>query len=298
MKKFIVTTTIQEPTEATLKFSEMDDWDLIVVGDLKTPESKYRQINCIYLDLQSQENINLELSNLIGFNSLERRNFGYIYAFRNGAEIIASVDDDNIPLENWGKNLLINKSVEVDIFETEEIAFDPLSATSISNLWHRGFPIELLQRKNLNLKVRKEKITPLVQADLWNGDPDIDAICRIAFSPEVEIKQFTPFSSNSFSPFNTQNTFFSSEIIKHFMQLPFIGRMSDIWGSYLLQKKLENLNVVYSNSSVYQKRNPHNLSIDLEQELLGYKNTLNFLSNNFLLPEKTLKAYELYKNSF
>ena len=115
MKKFIVTTTIQEPTEATLKFSEMDDWDLIVVGDLKTPESKYRQINCIYLDLQSQENINLELSNLIGFNSLERRNFGYIYAFRNGAEIIASVDDDNIPLENWGKNLLINKSVEVDL---------------------------------------------------------------------------------------------------------------------------------------------------------------------------------------
>ena len=57
------------------------------------------------------------------------------------------------------------------------------------------------------------------------------------------------------------------------MQLPFVGRMSDIWGSYLIQKNINDLEIVYSNASVYQKRNPHNLSIDLEEELLGYRHT-------------------------
>ena len=35
MSKFIVTTTIQPPTEATKKFSQMDGWNLVVVGGQK-----------------------------------------------------------------------------------------------------------------------------------------------------------------------------------------------------------------------------------------------------------------------
>ena len=34
-KKRIVTTTVSEPTEATLKFASMRDWQLVVVGDTK-----------------------------------------------------------------------------------------------------------------------------------------------------------------------------------------------------------------------------------------------------------------------
>ena len=44
MKKYIVTTTIQPPTEATLKFTEKKDWKLIVVGDTKTPHNEYEKI--------------------------------------------------------------------------------------------------------------------------------------------------------------------------------------------------------------------------------------------------------------
>ena len=42
MSKFIVTTTIQPPTEATKKFSQMDGWKLVVVGDKKTPHDEYK----------------------------------------------------------------------------------------------------------------------------------------------------------------------------------------------------------------------------------------------------------------
>ena len=34
-KKFIITTTINYPTEAIKKFDSMEDWKLIVIGDKK-----------------------------------------------------------------------------------------------------------------------------------------------------------------------------------------------------------------------------------------------------------------------
>lgn len=296
--KFIVTTTINEPTEALIKFAGLKDWQLIVVGDTKTPKDAFSDIDCIYLDTQEQEKINKKLSDLIGFSSLERRNFGYIYAYKNEAEIIASVDDDNIPYDNWGKDLNINKNTEIDYFDSGQEVFDPLSVTSVSKFWHRGFPIEFLQNKNSNSFVGKKTISPKVQADLWDGDPDVDAICRISYSPEVKIEKFNNFSTRNFSPFNTQNTFFSADIMKYFMQLPFVGRMSDIWGSYLLQKIKPDTEIIYCNPSVYQKRNQHDLSKDLEDEILGYKYTLKFLRNDYSLPKKTIQAFELYQKSF
>ena len=55
MKKYIVTTTIQSPTKATIKYSEMSDWQLVVVGDKKTPENEYRDIECIFLLVKIHE---------------------------------------------------------------------------------------------------------------------------------------------------------------------------------------------------------------------------------------------------
>ena len=37
MKKVIVTTTINNPTKAIDLFESMHDWELVVIGDKKTP---------------------------------------------------------------------------------------------------------------------------------------------------------------------------------------------------------------------------------------------------------------------
>jgi len=37
MKKGIVTTTIKAPTKAIEKFQLLPDWELVVIGDKKTP---------------------------------------------------------------------------------------------------------------------------------------------------------------------------------------------------------------------------------------------------------------------
>ena len=80
MKKYIVTTTINSPTEATLKFTEIakrDGWNFIVVGDTKTPHEEYEKLDCIYLHPDKQAELYPELSEAIGWKTIQRRNISY-----------------------------------------------------------------------------------------------------------------------------------------------------------------------------------------------------------------------------
>ena len=301
MKKYIVTTTINAPTEALIAFSKMGDWTLVVVGDKKTPHHKYSDLNCVYLSPEWQKNTYKELSELIGWNCVQRRNIGFIYAVHNNADIIATVDDDNIPYAEWGNNILIGQNYERKSYITNKL-FDPLSATNYSNLWHRGFPIQLLDEKNsLTESKTNEKI--LVQADCWDGDPDIDAIPRITLHPECKFDHDFFFSSPQISPFNSQNTFLSPAIMMNYFCFPFIQRMDDIWASFFLQTVISPESVAYGPATVYQKRNPHDLSMDLLGEVIGYEKSLKWinkgceLDNNYL-PQRSIDCFEAYKFEF
>ncbi len=300
MRKIIVTTTINPPTEALIKFSKMKDWKLVVIGDQKTPEKEYKKLkDIIFLSPKDQERMSKRISDLIGWNCIQRRNFGFMYASKLKADIIASVDDDNIPLKNWGKNLLVGKYVYLPIYKDKSGFFDPISVTEHKKLWHRGFPIQILNKRK-PFVIRKKKIRCLVQADFWNGDPDIDAICRIAIKPIVNFKNFKPFTTNVLTPFNSQNTFIHSSILKNYLMIPKIGRMDDIWGAYYLQQKLKNKIpfVVFSKASVYQNRNVHDLSVDLNNEVLGYEHNHKFNKKSVLkfLPKQTKELIILYRN--
>ena len=156
----------------------MSDWHLIVVGDTKTPHSSYKSLsNTTSLSPDDQENLNKELSDSIGWKSIRRRNMGFIKAYEMGADIMATVDDDNIPNDDWGKEIFVGSEITANRFSTNLNVFDPIHTTEHSNLWHRGFPLQLVSKEIQ--KIGKEKINCLVQADFWNGDPDIDAVCRI-----------------------------------------------------------------------------------------------------------------------
>ena len=73
VNKVIVTTTINSPTEALLKFASFKDWDLVIVGDLKTPHNLYEELeknddNVKYLSPKFQEDNYKELSDAISFS--------------------------------------------------------------------------------------------------------------------------------------------------------------------------------------------------------------------------------------
>ncbi len=79
------------------------------------------------------------------------------------------------------------------------------------------------------------------------------------------------------------------------------GRMDDIWASFYVQAL--GYKVYYDKASVYQKRNLHDLTVDFEREILGYKNNLSLLNDiskspdkiSNYLPYKSMKAFETYR---
>ncbi|MCP3852726.1 MAG: hypothetical protein GY694_21240 [Gammaproteobacteria bacterium] len=303
MKKVIATTTINPPTEAILHFDKMEDWDLVVIGDLKTP-TDYKLNRGTYVTPEMQESYDKELSDAIGWNCIQRRNLGLLWAHDMGADLVAVIDDDNIPYGTWGEHLLIGKSVEVSYYETDLPVFDPVGATNESHLWHRGFPLQLVSKRDYS-KVSRKTITPDVQADFWNGDPDIDAICRMEHAPECKFDDsYFPLACNKLSPFNSQNTFLKGELLKDYFLFPHCGRMDDIWASYYVEAK--GASVVYGKPSVYQERNVHDLTNDMKQEYLGYEHNEDMVQELAksadeiikYLPKRSAEAFELYRRHF
>lgn len=303
MKKVIVTTTINGPTKAIDKFQAMKDWDLVVIGDKKTP-ADYHLERGAYVTPEEQEKYDPALSDAIGWNCIQRRIMGLLWAKDMGADVVAVVDDDNIPLEGWGENLMIGKEVEVNYYETGLPAFDPVGATNYPNLWHRGYPLQLLAKRDYS-KVSRKVVTVDVQADFWNGDPDIDAICRMEHAPECTFDtQRFPMAANKMGPFNSQNTFLSGNCLKDYFLFPHVGRMDDIWAAYYLQAK--GARVVWAKASVYQDRNVHDLVRDMRQEYCGYENNLKMVeelvrdpeSIQAYLPGRSVWAFELYRRHF
>lgn len=315
--KAIVTTTINPPTEALLKFIEIakrDDWTLIIVGDKKTPHDAYLELAkqhpfLAYLTPAKQSSKYYELSEAIGWNCIQRRNIGLVEAYNMGAEIIATVDDDNIPFDNWGVApiLALGKKPLVAVLQSPDIVFDPMQGTNEPDLWHRGFPLQLLSRRSRAAYLGHfERPTCLVYAEFWNGEPDVDAVCRIARGPFDCKFTHEPFAGTSPGPFNSQNTFLHRAVIPHYFLFPHIGRMDDIWASYVVQRNFPG-SVVYGSASVYQERNVHNFVKDLEGEMIGNKSTLDLVTMLYsgtvsdpdawrgVLPIQTRKAFSLYK---
>lgn len=304
----IVLTSINSPTLATIKFCEIAQekkFRITIVGDKKTPHQEYRDLqkrfsSLEYLDPEYQDLKYPILSRSIGWDSIERRNIGFIQAYHNNAEIIATVDDDNIPYDTWGDNILIGKEISANFYKTDLEVFDPLSVTNHNDLWHRGYPIELVTIKNNVQFYGQKKIIPLIQADLWDGDPDIDAICRLNKKPIVKFENIDPYFSNKISPFNSQNTFLHRNVMQYYCMLPFIGRMDDIWASYIVQHHFPN-SVIYNKASVYQDRNPQDLITNLEKEIVGYRLTLalvkNIINYEEYLPPQTNSVFSIFQKT-
>jgi hypothetical protein len=302
VNKYIVTTTINHPTLATIKYSRKEDWTLIVVGDTKTPHYDYENLNCIYLSPEYQEKTYPELSETIGWKSIQRRNIGFVEAYRRGADIVATVDDDNIPYDDWGTNVVVGETVEIDFYNTDLGVFDPLSVTEHNQVWHRGYPIDLVPYRSRVSYGGKLKRRVLVQADLWDGDPDIDAMARLSIRPIVKFDKIQgPYGSTSISPFNSQNTFLSREVIPYYSVFPHVGRMDDIWGGYVLQHYFPN-SVVYNKASVFQDRNVQDLVTNLEKEIIGYRYTTDLIRSlsewESIVPKETVAYWNAYRRCF
>jgi hypothetical protein len=286
--RVIVTTTINPPTEAIARFDELPDWHLIVIGDRKTP-SGYRLRRGRYVTPEEQERRFPRLSALLGWNCIQRRNIGFLLALEMGADIVASVDDDNVPYPEWGQGLMIGRRQRLRSYRCGAAAFDPVGATNHGQLWHRGFPIQLVSTRDYSQHEERTE-TVRIQADFWDGDPDVDAVCRMLHRPACRFDPDRfPFTSPAFAPFNSQNTFLDAHLLPDYFMVPGVGRMDDIWGAYYLQATT-GVRPVFARPSVEQRRNQHDLTRDFSAEVAGYENTHQLLEDIGRDP-RTLFAY-------
>lgn len=306
MNKVIVSTSIDPPSDAYRKFAEVKGWQFICVGDLKTPHQSYREFkNCTYLDPDDQKKLFPKLSESLGWYNIQRRNIGFAYAHKIGADLIASVDSDNEIINEWPGEILIDKEVECREWSNPDICFDPMYSAGTDKFSHRGFPLELQENKHKST-FKAGKIKPNVQAMWWQGQPDISAYDRLRDSQDYTFNSnvFPFFASNKFSPFNSQNTIVSKEVLPYWFMFPFISRYDDIFGS--LWVEANGFKPIYTAPNVIQDRNPHDTMEDFKQEFWGYTNVMKFIKGindsvdrlYKLIPELSYNSYLEYRKIF
>jgi hypothetical protein len=276
VKKYIVITSIFNPTEAIEAFSSLEDHHLIVVGDKKTPEG-WNYKNTTYLSVKDQIDLAPNLANVIPFNHYGRKMMGYVYALQQGAEIIIDTDDDNIPYANW----------EFPPFSGDfTTSREGLGWVNIYHhfsdqaIWPRGLP---LRNINDSRDILQWQSSPRhQQIGIWQGladdDPDVDAIYRLTSNKPCTFKKKQPvvLEKGTVSPFNSQNT----AIHKEFFPLLFLPsfvtfRFTDILRGIIAQPILwqHNSRLGFTEATVIQKRNVHDYFKDFESEVPMYLHT-------------------------
>ncbi len=290
MNTAIIIPTVNVPTN-------LRDWaaqlqpnkDIIIIaGSERTPHDEVRAfidtlpVETTYLHPDDHEVLRWEVERYHELNHHHRRNFALLEALsvakKRDIKRIITIDDDNYPNSiNWVSNV-------VDILDIPNVR----PVVDAKDGWwnagelceptvtHRGYPISqrLTQGKHRYLSPSNERIG--VIASLWVGDPDIDAIERIALNPQVKyLVESVTLAKGTWCPFDTQSTTVHIDLAPMMAMWTGVGRYDDIWCSYLMRAVMDvfGWHVTYGYPAVRQDRNQHDLLKDLDNEMLGYRRT-------------------------
>lgn len=273
-KKAVILTSIQSPTAAVRLFAGLKNWTVLVVGDVKTP----RDWHCPggrFVSFAEQQSLPFKIAKTLPKNHYARKMIGYLIAARDGAELLAESDDDNLPEDNWSFPELTGSYQHL---QSSGDVVNIYSLFSDQPIWPRGFPLTRITAPESIIDPDTLTIQP-VRVGVWqalvDGEPDVDAIyrltsnryCRFVRRPPVVLPQGT------FSPFNSQNTAFRRELLP-LMYLPGLVnfRVTDILRSYVAQPVMwaAGYRLGFLSPTVRQQRNAHDLQDDFLSELPLY----------------------------
>ena len=291
MKIALITTTIYVPRVLELYRSMDPDVIFIITGDRKTPHKETRNFieklgNAVYYSDSDQVKLGYKCSEIIGWNKIMRRNISLLEAMKCGAEIIISIDDDNIPLHHdyFADFKSILTSPYNGLMADSERHWFNVGDFLNPTVYHRGFPYDY---RHIDLKCHLSSVCGAkvgVAAGLWLGDPDINAMERITNRPSVHqlsselLRAGILVDESCLAPFNSQNTAYVAELAPLMMVLVGVGRYDDIWASYIAQRVMmeAGYHVYFGRPFVWQERNPHSQWSNLKDEIFGMEFTTRF----------------------
>jgi len=285
MKIALITTTIHVPHVLRLyRAYAGPEVRFFVAGDRKSPHGEIEALCAELGNAQYLYDASMVYPWAPYFSSC-RRNIALLAALKWGADVIVTIDDDNIPIDGAHFAHFECRFYEEPFNGLQATGpwFDP-GCLTLPPVHHRGFPHACRVRDvpSVLRPITGAKVG--VAAGLWLGDPDIDAVDRIAGAPRVhgiaEIARagVVVDPRQTWTVFNSQNTAFVREIAPAMMMLPGVGRHEDIFASLICQRVMRERGYVthFGLPLVYQQRNPHDLMDDLAAETLGMRHTLAF----------------------
>lgn len=279
--KWIVITTINQPTktvELISQLCESGEWNAVVVGDTRTPADwNYHGIDFLSVDMQRREFG--QYAEELPYRHYARKNLGYLYAIRRGAQVILETDDDNIPYSEFGRGISrdvsgarLNGPGWINIYP-HFVAPEFSSLT----IWPRGLPLDAIFSSGV-FSEEIETTQCAIQQYLADGDPDVDAIWRLTNKQEVCFRRNSRpvlIGRDVWVPFNSQNTVFFEDAFPLLYLPSYVSfRMTDIWRSFVAQAALgaKGMSWSFHPPTVEQKRNEHDLTRDFADEIPGYIN--------------------------
>jgi hypothetical protein len=276
MDKALVITGINGVTEAIRDFHELGDWEIIFVGDKKSPDlddSEFERLE--YLSVDRQEAFGTKLGEILPHNHYCRKNIGYLWAMHEGYDQIAETDDDNFPKEQWGEWLDIPQDADLLTGPRYPNVYKEFTD---QHVWPRGYPLSRVTDEQ-SLKMEETTITAedvgVVQG-LADIEPDVDAIYRLVMGDTVSFDSRRPVILNDdvYCPFNSQNTLWTNREAFFYTYLPSTVsiRFTDILRGFVAQRGVWALdrNLIFQEATVYQERNEHDLMVDFEHEIECY----------------------------
>lgn len=300
MKKVLVVTTINGEGHSGISNlvadSESQNYQLLLIGDRKTPSNLSGIVapTVHFYDLETQLSSKFLSGRTLPLNHYARKNFGYLVAAEMGCEWISETDDDNrLFVEFWDRQIP-NKLVKNS---TSSHWVNIYSAFGMGEYWHRGIPINEVRRANSLIihEIDSSSSIACVQG-LADGDPDIDAICRMLYKPVTEFSRADSFivEPGFYSPTNSQLTRWRTELTLPLLYLPSTvpWRVSDIWRGLIVQRyfAISDLRTQFRGGLGFQDRNEHDLLKDFIDELEVHMSTRLLLE---IL--ETIEIYDKYK---
>lgn len=290
MKKSIVITSIFHPTEAITSFAALDGFQVIVVGDKKTP-SNWRHENVQFYSIHDQDKMEFELVNELPYNHYCRKMLGYLKAIESGADYIIDTDDDNIPKANWDFPEFENN---FGCIKSNKGFVNIYQLFTGKKMWPRGLPLHLISKQ---FDLEKELENADIKVGIWQGladeDPDVDAIYRLTDDTPCYFNEREPvvLKEGTLSPFNSQNTMIRKELFSLLYLPSYVTfRFTDILRSLVAQPImwLYDYHLGFTNATVVQKRNPHDYMKDFISEIPMYEQS----EKVFSLVSKAISASE------
>ncbi|XP_062002848.1 probable glycosyltransferase STELLO1 [Rosa rugosa] len=257
-EKWVVVSVSEYPTEPLRKLVKIRGWQVLAVGNSKTP-SDWSLKGAIFLSLEQQAELGFRVLEYLPYDSYVRKTVGYLFAIQHGARKIFDADDRGEVIDND-----LGKRFDIDLVGEEGHRQETILQYSHENpnrtivnpyihfgqrsVWPRGLPLENvgeLGHEEFYTEVLAGK--QFIQQGISNGLPDVDSVFYFTRKSgleafDIRFDEHAPkvaLPQGMMVPVNSFNTIFHSHAFWGLMLPVSVSTMaSDVLRGYWAQRIL------------------------------------------------------------